>query len=106
MVSKNITPANIYIDESSVIIILKFHIASFVKSQFVYNQFNGSPVFYAPEVHKSGNYSNKSDVWSIGMITFFILNGQFPYQLTKQSNIPQIIMQTSLTTLVIQSIKR
>lgn len=35
-------------------------------------------IFSAPETFK-GNYSQKSDLWSLGIISYFLLGGKFPY---------------------------
>ena len=38
----------------------------------------GTPLFVAPEMIK-GVYNEKVDVWSLGVTTFFILTGEFPF---------------------------
>jgi len=38
----------------------------------------GNTYFMAPEVLKQ-SYSTKSDVWSMGVLTYFLLSGKFPF---------------------------
>lgn len=39
---------------------------------------NDNPLFASPEMFK-GNYTEKTDVWSIGVLTFLLLTGKFPF---------------------------
>ena len=40
----------------------------------------GTPLTMAPEVLKEGNSSFKSDIWSLGVVIYFMLNKSYPYQ--------------------------
>ena len=77
--------------------ITNFSMARYVKSDSTYTTTADSPICLAPEVHKSKKYSVKSDVWSVGIISFLLLTGQLPYKLTKDSNIPETVMKTPIT---------
>ena len=33
----------------------------------------------APEILKGENYNFKSDIWSLGIIIYFMLNKEYPY---------------------------
>ncbi|MBW0547071.1 hypothetical protein O181_086786 [Austropuccinia psidii MF-1] len=39
----------------------------------------GSPGYTAPEVYRGQLYSNAVDIWAIGIITFILLSGRFPF---------------------------
>ena len=39
----------------------------------------GNSHFRAPEVILGRQYNNKADVWSFGVIMFFILTGKMPF---------------------------
>ena len=40
----------------------------------------GSPLYMPPEALKNNIYSNKSDIWSIGIMAFEMLHGDTPWQ--------------------------
>ena len=39
----------------------------------------GTPQYISPEVIISSQYTNKTDLWAIGVITFMILHNQMPF---------------------------
>ena len=43
------------------------------------NTINCIPITMAPEILKGENYSFKSDIWSLGIIIYFMLNKEYPY---------------------------
>ena len=40
----------------------------------------GSPLYMAPEVLFQKEYNEKADIFSIGVITYSLLTGEFPYK--------------------------
>ena len=48
-------------------------------SNTITNTLNGTPITMAPEILKGENYSFKSDIWSLGIIIYFMLNKEYPY---------------------------
>jgi len=40
----------------------------------------GSPLFMAPEVLSGKKYNEKCDIYSLGIITFTMLSGDFPFR--------------------------
>ena len=43
------------------------------------NTINGTPLTMAPEILNGDNYNFKSDIWSLGIIIYFMLNKEYPY---------------------------
>jgi serine/threonine-protein kinase ULK2 len=39
----------------------------------------GTPFYTAPEMIKGRPYDFKVDIWSLGVIAFFLLTGQYPF---------------------------
>lgn len=41
--------------------------------------FVGTPIYMSPQVLSQKNYTNKTDVWSLGVMFFELLFGKLPY---------------------------
>ena len=63
---------------SSEIKIIDFGMANFFIPTFHMKSLAGTPGYWAPEVLK-GSYSSACDVWSLGVILYFILSSRHPF---------------------------
>ena len=54
-----------------------FGFSSFFESQ---KTVLGTPLFMAPEIFKRSSYSNKVDIWSMGIIAYKLLEGKSPFE--------------------------
>ena len=57
----------------------------------------GSPIYMAPEVLKGEIYSNKADIWSLGVVLYEMLFGQCPYQSNSIANLIEVLNNQTLS---------
>ena len=86
---RDIKPSNILIHNGSIIKIADF---GFCKSLFgeldMTRTMVGSPIYMAPELLKGMQYSQKADVWSLGVLLYEMIFKCCPYE---EKNIPSLI---------------
>ncbi len=56
-----------------------FGSAAYFRDCLPLNDFCDNPFYSSPELIK-GSYDNKSDLWSVGIIAYFLLTGEYPYK--------------------------
>jgi len=83
IIHRDIKPENILlVEKNSENLILK--ISDFGLSKILFNEFTfesfGSPVFAAPEIANRLKYRFEADVWSIGVVMYFLFYGKTPYE--------------------------
>lgn len=75
---RDLKPENVLIAGDGVVKITDFGLARFIKSGSISASTAGTPIYMAPEVW-SGNFTEKSDIWSIGIILYELLTGAPPF---------------------------
>lgn len=78
---RDLKPENILIteeDDASRIKITDFGLAKFIKSGSISASSAGTPVYMAPEAW-AGNFTEKSDIWSLGVVLYELLTGIPPF---------------------------
>lgn len=78
IIHRDIKPENILIHKH-VIKICDFGFAKEIKDNDVLNTFCGSPLYMAPEILGFNKYTDKADIWSLGVIIYEIVFKQHPY---------------------------
>ncbi len=76
IVHRDVKPENILISKEGMIKVADFGLARIMNSQM--ESIAGTPVYMAPEVWE-GIYSEKSDIFSMGVILFEMLTGKNPF---------------------------
>ena len=75
--------------------IIDFGCSDYYTSGEQMTNFTGSIFYIAPEVIWE-SYTEKCDIWSIGVIAYSLLAGVFPFDDKEDENIAQKILQTKL----------
>ena len=83
---RDIKPQNILINEN-IIKICDFGFAKSFKDNDLISTFCGSPLYMAPEILKFKEYTEKADIWSLGVIIYEILFKKHPYPSSNQQEL-------------------
>lgn len=84
MIHQDLKPENIIIDNNGTLKIIDFgstKIAGIdeISAPIKFNNILGTINYTAPEYHTGSTGSNRSDIFSLGIITYELLTGQLPY---------------------------
>ena len=84
MIHQDLKPDNILLDKSNTLRIIDFgstKIAGLaeIKSVVEHNEIVGTANYSAPEYFKGENGTNRSDIYSLGVIAYEMLTGKLPY---------------------------
>jgi len=96
IIHRDLKPENIMISLNanhaiSQIKLIDFGFATFVCSTKVIKDACGTPNYLAPEVLKEAGYDKKVDVFSLGVIMYFMLRGYLPFD---DPNVGEILKKT------------
>ncbi|KAE8656261.1 Serine/threonine-protein kinase PEPKR2 [Hibiscus syriacus] len=95
VVHRDIKPENILLTTSGKIKLADFGLAMRIANGQVLSGLAGSPAYVAPEV-LLGNYSEKVDIWSAGVLLHVLLVGVLPFQGDSLKTVFEAIMNVNL----------
>lgn len=78
---RDLKPDNILIDENNCVKISDFGLAAYSKKAFIHDREKlfGTIDYLAPEYVKTGIFDRRSDIYSLGLITYELTTGRQPY---------------------------
>ena len=76
---RDIKPANILITTENIIKIIDFGFSSDLKDSDMYSTICGTPMYMSPELLKCESYNKKTDLWSLGVITYELIHHKNPF---------------------------
>ena len=81
IVHRDIKPENILIDnlDDVTIKITDFGFATYFNPYERLDLQVGSPFYMPPEIIKNESYDMKVDIWSAGILAYFVLSSEFPF---------------------------
>jgi serine/threonine protein kinase len=65
----------------------------------------GSPIYIAPEVLRKAPYAASSDIWSAGIICYFLLSGEFPYKDAQKMDMANLCNTIKAKTITMSDMK-
>ena len=63
------------------------------ENEFTLTETKGTPYYMSPEVYR-GKYDKRCDLWSIGVITYYLLSGKLPFMASNEDELEQLILST------------
>ena len=78
IIHRDIKPENIMFDvDGGTVKFIDFGLACQMKTSCV-SELAGTPYYIAPEVIDE-NYGKKADIWSLGVVLYFLMSGKLPF---------------------------
>ena len=57
----------------------------------------GTPIYMAPEILRNNTYSEKCDIWAMGVIMFLLLSGTAPFNAGHQDELLTVVQESDLS---------
>lgn len=91
IVHRDLKLANILLTKDFKVKLADFGFAKFVEDQNFLESYCGTPITMAVEILKREPYTEKCDIWSLGIIIYQMIFGEIPFNPKKGSHIGDLI---------------
>lgn len=71
---------NVLIDQNKLVKLIDFGFSIAIAPETKLNIFCGTPSYMAPEIVNKKEYNFGVDIWALGILTFKVLTGYFPFK--------------------------
>lgn len=85
IIHRDLKPENIMLNENLEIKIIDLGLSKIVGENTKIEQKLGTITFVAPEVFQGKGYNKEADIWSLGLIVFYLLSGNFAFENSAQA---------------------
>jgi calcium-dependent protein kinase len=79
VIHRDIKPENIMITHTNQVKLIDFGLSTIVRDHQHKSDVSGTPYYMAPEVLNQ-DYTEKADMWSIGVLLYTLVSGYLPFQ--------------------------
>jgi serine/threonine protein kinase len=79
IIHRDIKPENILLTKDGVVKLTDFGLAKFITSTSVPMSVVGTAPYMAPEIWRNDEYDERVDIWSLGVVCYFIWTGHHPF---------------------------
>lgn len=76
---RDIKPENILVNDQNVIKMADFGSANSMSEGELRHTFTGTTLFMAPEILENKGYDQRVDIWSLGVLMFELIAGEYPF---------------------------
>ena len=76
IIHRDIKPSNIMVSKSGDLKLIDFGLSTYMQDGP--KSVAGTAYFMAPEITK-GDYDAKADIWSLGVLMYMLLSGEWPF---------------------------
>jgi non-specific serine/threonine protein kinase len=87
IVHRDIKPENIVLDSQNNPKIIDFGLSRIIHHNEFLNECFGTFYYASPEIHNKTKYNKSTDIWSFGILIFYIFTGDFPFPKTKEKSL-------------------
>jgi hypothetical protein len=89
LVHRDVKPRNVMRERGGRIVLMDFGIGSDVQASMPTGDVGGTPLYMAPELFDGGGATVASDIYSVGVVLFFLVTGSYPVVATSRAELEQ-----------------